>query len=127
MEIKYEEGSELIEFFLKLENATKGASEVTEAVMTEGQKSIYLFHSMPKTWKDDLRIWKGQRKYNPYEDLKQSIEGKVHDFQAQESYAFAKETPKTPATKGERALVATGPSASHAQGRDIANISTRSS
>ncbi|KAL3667485.1 hypothetical protein V7S43_019054 [Phytophthora oleae] len=122
MEIKYEEGSDLTEFFLKLENAMKAASEATESVMTEGQKSIYLFHSMPKSWKDDLRIWKGQRKYIPYEDLKQSIEGKVRDLQAQERYTLAKGTPETPATKGERALVATGPPASHAQNRDNANV-----
>ncbi|KAK1928487.1 hypothetical protein P3T76_016013 [Phytophthora citrophthora] len=100
MEIKYEEGSDLTEFFLKLENAMKAASEATESVMTEGQKSIYLSHSMPKLWKDDLRIWKGQRKYIPYEDLKQSIEGKVRDLQAQERYTLAKGTPETPATKG---------------------------
>ncbi|POM65069.1 Hypothetical protein PHPALM_19291, partial [Phytophthora palmivora] len=122
MEIKYEKGTDLTEFFLKLVNAMKAASEATESVMTEGQKSIYLFHSMPKSWKDDLRIWKGQRKYIPYEDLKQSIEGKVRDLQAQERYTLAKGTPETPATKGERALVATGPSASHAQERDNANI-----
>ncbi|KAK1939969.1 hypothetical protein P3T76_008292 [Phytophthora citrophthora] len=115
MEIKYEEGSDLTEFFLKLENAMKAASKATESVMTEGQKSIYLFHSMPKSWKNDLRIWKVQRKYIPYDDLKQSIEGKVRDLQAEERYTLAMGTPETPATKGERALVTTGPSASHAQ------------
>ncbi|EGZ21543.1 hypothetical protein PHYSODRAFT_247483 [Phytophthora sojae] len=109
MEIKYEESSDLTEFFLKLENAMKSASEATESVMTEGQKSIYLFHSMPKSWKDDLRVWKGQRKYIPYEDLKQGIEGKVRDLQAQERYTLAKGTPETTATKSERALVAAGP------------------
>ncbi|KAE9052846.1 hypothetical protein PR003_g148 [Phytophthora rubi] len=109
MEIKYEEGSGLTEFFLKLKNALKAASEATESVMTEGQKSIYLFHSMPKSWKDDLRIWKGQRKYIPYEDRKQSFEGKVRDLQAQERYTLAKVTPETAAAKNERALVAAGP------------------
>ncbi|EGZ06991.1 hypothetical protein PHYSODRAFT_341146 [Phytophthora sojae] len=64
---------------------------------------------MPKSWKDDLRVWKGQRKYIPYEDLKQSIEGKVRDLQAQERYTLAKGTPKTTATKSDRALVAVGP------------------
>ncbi|POM68082.1 Hypothetical protein PHPALM_15801 [Phytophthora palmivora] len=83
-----------------------------------GTESIYLFHSMPKSWKDDLRVWKGQRKYIPYEDLKQSIEGKVRDLQAQERYTLAKGTPETSTTKGERALVATGPPASHAQNRN---------
>ncbi|EGZ21757.1 hypothetical protein PHYSODRAFT_496377, partial [Phytophthora sojae] len=109
MEIKYEEGSDLSEFFVKLETAMKAASEATESVMTEGQKSIYLFHSMPKSWKDDLRVWKDQRKYIPYKDLKQSIEGKVRDLQAQERYTLAKGTPEMTATKSERALVAAGP------------------
>ncbi|POM78431.1 Hypothetical protein PHPALM_4033 [Phytophthora palmivora] len=111
MEIKYEEGSDLTEFFLKLENAMKAASEVIESVMTEGQKSIYLFHSMPKSWKDDLRIWKGRRKYIPYEDLKQSIEGKVRDIQAQDRYTLSKGTRKSTATKNERARMASGPPA----------------
>ncbi|KAG3086717.1 hypothetical protein PI124_g18146 [Phytophthora idaei] len=113
MEIKYEEGSDLTEFFLKLENAMKAASEATESVMTEGQKSLYLFRSMPKSWKNDLHIWKGQRKYIPYADLKQIIEGKVRDIQAQERYTLSKGAPETSATKNERALVTTGPPAQH--------------
>ncbi|KAG3237235.1 hypothetical protein PI124_g17775 [Phytophthora idaei] len=92
MEIKYEEGSDLAEFFLKLENAMQAASEATES-------------------KNDLRIWKGQRKYIPYADLKQSIEGKVRDIQAQECYTLSKGTPETSAIKNERALVTTGPPA----------------
>ncbi|KAE8903012.1 hypothetical protein PF005_g6799 [Phytophthora fragariae] len=36
MEIKYEEGSDLTEFFLKLENGMKAAPEAIESVMTEG-------------------------------------------------------------------------------------------
>ncbi|POM81580.1 Hypothetical protein PHPALM_427 [Phytophthora palmivora] len=55
MEIKYEEGSDLTAFCLKLENAMKAASEATESVMTEGQKSIYLFHFMPKSM--NVRTW----------------------------------------------------------------------
>ncbi|POM76790.1 Hypothetical protein PHPALM_5945 [Phytophthora palmivora] len=47
MDIKYEEGSDLTEFFLKLENAMKAAPEATESVMTEGQKSIYLYTPCP--------------------------------------------------------------------------------
>uniref|UniRef100_H3GIX7 Retrovirus-related Pol polyprotein from transposon TNT 1-94-like beta-barrel domain-containing protein n=1 Tax=Phytophthora ramorum TaxID=164328 RepID=H3GIX7_PHYRM len=106
MKIKYEESSDLTEFFLQLENAMKAASEATESVMTDGQKSLYLFHSMPKTWKDDLRVWKGQRKYIPYEELKLSIEAKVREIQAQERYTLAKGTPETCTTKSEQALVA---------------------
>ncbi|KAK1945322.1 hypothetical protein P3T76_003855 [Phytophthora citrophthora] len=73
MEIKYEEGGDLTSFFLELENAIKAASEATEPPLTVGQKSLYLFHSIPKTWKDDLRVWKGVRKYIPYDELKMSI------------------------------------------------------
>ncbi|KAJ8552511.1 hypothetical protein ON010_g10036 [Phytophthora cinnamomi] len=49
----------------ELENALKAVQEATDTVMAESQKSIYLFYSMPKSWKNDLRIWKGQRKYIP--------------------------------------------------------------
>ncbi|POM59848.1 hypothetical protein PHPALM_31363 [Phytophthora palmivora] len=77
MEIKYEEGSDLTEFFFKLENAIKAASEATESVMRE--------------------------------DLKQSIDGKVRDIQAQERYTLLKGTPESNATKNERALMASGP------------------
>ncbi|POM64151.1 Hypothetical protein PHPALM_20358 [Phytophthora palmivora] len=108
MEIKNKAGSDL---FLKLENAMKAASEAIESVMTAGQKSIYFFHSMPKSWKDDLRIWKGGRKYIPYEDLKQSIEGKGRDIQAQERYTLSKGTRESTATKNERDLMANGPPA----------------
>ncbi|POM69489.1 Hypothetical protein PHPALM_14220 [Phytophthora palmivora] len=111
MEIKYEEGSDRTEFFLKVEIAMKVASEATESMMAEGQKSIYLSHSMPKSWTDDLRIWNGRRKYIPYEDQKQSIEGKVRDIQAQERYTLSKGTPEANATKNERALMASGPPA----------------
>ncbi|POM68315.1 Hypothetical protein PHPALM_15541 [Phytophthora palmivora] len=87
MEIKYEEGGDLTSFFLELENAMKAASEATESPLTDGQKSLYLFHSMPTTWKDDLRVWKGVRKYIPYDELKMSIETKVREIQAQELQA----------------------------------------
>ncbi|GMF17372.1 unnamed protein product [Phytophthora lilii] len=118
MDIKYVEGSDLNEFFLSLENAMKAASDATESVMTEGQKSIYLFHSMPKSWKNDLRIWKGQRKYIPYEDLKESIEGKVRNIEAQERYTLVKGTPE----KNERALMATRPSVERGQDRSRADM-----
>ncbi|OWY93912.1 hypothetical protein PHMEG_00036516 [Phytophthora megakarya] len=77
---------------------------------------------MPMSWKDDLRNWKGQRMYIPYEYVKQSTEGKVRNLQAQERSTLVKGTAETPATKGERALVTTGPSTLHAQDRDNANI-----
>ncbi|POM73799.1 Hypothetical protein PHPALM_9315 [Phytophthora palmivora] len=93
MEIKYEEGSDLTEFLLKLENAIKAAPKATESAMTEGPKSIYLFHSMPKSWKTI------------------SASGRVRDIQAQERYTLSKGTPESNATKNERALMASGPPA----------------
>ncbi|OWY92779.1 hypothetical protein PHMEG_00038077 [Phytophthora megakarya] len=60
--------------------------------------------------------------YIPYEYVKQSTEGKVRNLQAQERSTLVKGTAETPATKGERALVTTGPSTLHAQDRDNANI-----
>ncbi|EGZ24379.1 hypothetical protein PHYSODRAFT_325501 [Phytophthora sojae] len=107
MKIRYEEGSDLTQFFLKLENAMKAAQEATDTVMAESQK-----------WKNDLRIWKNQWKYLPYEDLKQSIEGKVRDIQAQERYTLSKRTPETSDTMNERALVTTGQPAHQGQDRN---------
>ncbi|POM59064.1 LOW QUALITY PROTEIN: Hypothetical protein PHPALM_36207 [Phytophthora palmivora] len=104
MEIKYEEGSDLTEFFLKLENVMKAAREAANTVIAESQKSIHLFHSMLKSWKNDLRIGKGRRKYIPYEDLKQSIEGNVRNMQAQERYTLAMGTTEISTTKNEHAL-----------------------
>lgn len=101
MEIKYAKGSDLTDFFLKLENAMKAASEATESVLTDAQKSLYLFNSISTTWKDDLCVWKGMQKYIPYEELKMSIEVKVREIQAQERYTLARGTPETAETKRE--------------------------
>uniref|UniRef100_H3GSE4 Uncharacterized protein n=1 Tax=Phytophthora ramorum TaxID=164328 RepID=H3GSE4_PHYRM len=106
METKYEEGSDVNEFFLILEDAMRAASKATESVLTDGQKSVYLFHSMPASWKDDLRIWKGNRKYIPYDELKTSIEDKIRKMEAETRYTLAKGTPESRTTKGERALIA---------------------
>ncbi|ETP21193.1 hypothetical protein F441_05219 [Phytophthora nicotianae CJ01A1] len=95
MEIKYEEGSGFTNFFLELENAMKAASEATEYTLTDGQKSLNLSHSMPKSWKDDLRVWKDMRKFIPYEELKVIIEAKVRELQAQECYSLAMGTPES--------------------------------
>ncbi|KAG2781928.1 hypothetical protein PC129_g9738 [Phytophthora cactorum] len=117
METKYEEGSDANEFFLVLEDAMRAASKATESVLTDGQKSLYLFHSMPASWKDDLRIWKGNRKYIPYDELKMSIEDKVRKMEAQTRYSLAKGTPESRHTKDERALVAP----SHSTPRSVSN------
>ncbi|KAG4038276.1 hypothetical protein PC123_g26161 [Phytophthora cactorum] len=104
METKYEEGRDVNEFFLVLEDAMRAASKATESVLTDGQKLLYLFHSMPASWKDDIRIWKGNRKYIPYDELKMSIEDKVRKMEAQTRYSLAKGTPESRHTKDERAL-----------------------
>ncbi|KAG3164685.1 hypothetical protein PC128_g20081 [Phytophthora cactorum] len=117
METKYEEGSDVNEFFLVLEDAMRAASKATESVLTDGQKSLYLFHSMPTSWKDDLRIWKGNRKYIPYDEIKMSIEGKVRKMEAQTRYSLAKGTRESRHTKDERALVAP----SHSTPRSVSN------
>ncbi|GMF26093.1 unnamed protein product [Phytophthora fragariaefolia] len=106
MKIKYEEGSDLTDFFIKLEQAMDAASSATESVMTDGQKSLYLFHAMPETWKHDLNVWKGRRKYIPYNELKVSIEAKVREIQAQQHYTMTQGTPESKATKAEKALAA---------------------
>ncbi|GMF13226.1 unnamed protein product [Phytophthora lilii] len=113
METKYEEGSDVNEFFLVLEDAMRAASKATESVLTDGQKSVYLFHSMPASWKDDLRIWKENRKYIPYDELKTSIENKVRKMEAETRYALAKGTPDSRTTKSERALIAPAQDPAH--------------
>ncbi|GMF30857.1 unnamed protein product [Phytophthora fragariaefolia] len=58
MKIKYEEGSDLTDFFIKLEHAMDAVSSATESVVTDGKKSLYLFDAMPETWMHDLNVWK---------------------------------------------------------------------
>ncbi|OWZ05011.1 LOW QUALITY PROTEIN: hypothetical protein PHMEG_00022977 [Phytophthora megakarya] len=93
--------SDLTDFFLKLENAMKAAQEAANSVMIEGQKFIYPFHSMSRSLKEGIRIWMDRRKYIPYEDLKQSIEGNTL---TQERYKLSKGTPETTMTKNKRIL-----------------------
>ncbi|KAG4039904.1 hypothetical protein PC123_g24551 [Phytophthora cactorum] len=95
----------------------RAAPKATESVLTDGQKLLYLFHSMPASWKDDLRIWKGNRKYIPYDELKMSIEDKVRKMEAQTHYSLAKGTPESRHIKDERALVAP----SHSTPRSVSN------
>ncbi|KAG3061245.1 hypothetical protein PI124_g22797 [Phytophthora idaei] len=79
MTIKYNEGTDLMALFLEFERALKHAAEATGIVMTDEQKSLYLYHAMPSSWKPDLAIWKGSKKFIPYTDLKTNIERKVLD------------------------------------------------
>ncbi|EGZ30595.1 hypothetical protein PHYSODRAFT_477730, partial [Phytophthora sojae] len=104
MTIKYEDGTDLMAFFLTFERALKAAAEVTGIVMTDEQKSLYLYHAMPSTWRPDLAIWKGSKKFIPYTDLKTNIERKVLDDYAKRKYVIEKGSPETPATASETAL-----------------------
>ncbi len=109
MEIKYEEGSDLTLFFLQLEKAMRAASESMNTTMTDAQMSLYLFHSMPTSWKDDLKIWKGSRTFIPYVELKHNIEAKVRDNLAKSRYTLQKGTPESVETMNETVLKAHAP------------------
>ncbi|OWZ22826.1 hypothetical protein PHMEG_0002419 [Phytophthora megakarya] len=91
MTIKYEEETDLMEFFLTFERALKAAAEATGIVMTDEQKSLYLYHAMTSSWKPDLAIWKGSKRFIPYTDLKTNIERKVLDDYAKHKYVIEKE------------------------------------
>ncbi|KAE8915646.1 hypothetical protein PF005_g1176 [Phytophthora fragariae] len=90
MTIKYEEGTDPMEFFLTFERALKATAEATGLVTIDEQKSLYLYHAMPSSWKPDLAIWKGSKKSIPYTDLKTNIERKVMDDYAMRKYIIAK-------------------------------------
>ncbi|POM80797.1 Hypothetical protein PHPALM_1321 [Phytophthora palmivora] len=75
--------------------------------MTNEQKLPYLYHAMPSTWKLDLAIWKGSKKFIPYTDLKTNIERNVLDDYAKRKYVIEKcspETPRRPAKQRSRSL-----------------------
>ncbi|POM75770.1 Hypothetical protein PHPALM_7080 [Phytophthora palmivora] len=76
MALKYEEGSDLATFIYDLESAMTAAAGSTNSVLSVEQKSLYLYYSRPTDWKPELAVWKGSRKYIPYEDLKRNIETK---------------------------------------------------
>uniref|UniRef100_H3H469 Retrovirus-related Pol polyprotein from transposon TNT 1-94-like beta-barrel domain-containing protein n=1 Tax=Phytophthora ramorum TaxID=164328 RepID=H3H469_PHYRM len=76
MALKYEEGTDLNKFIYEMEEGMKAASDTTNSVMTDEQKTIYLYHALPDVWKVEMAAWKGSRKYVPYEELKRHIETK---------------------------------------------------
>ncbi|POM71959.1 Hypothetical protein PHPALM_11403 [Phytophthora palmivora] len=102
--IKYEEGIDLMEFFLTFARALKAAAEATGIVMTDEQKSLYLYHAIPSSWKPDLAIWKGSKTFIPYTDLKTNIERKVMADYAKRKYTIAKGSPESIVTTSETAL-----------------------
>ncbi|KAL4102534.1 hypothetical protein PRIC1_006279 [Phytophthora ramorum] len=109
MALKYEEGSDLMAFIIDLEESMKAAAEATNSVLSDEQKSLYLYHSLPTEWKPELAVWKGSRKFIPYEDLKRHIETKVQNELARNRYVLRQGTPESKETRAERALQATAP------------------
>ncbi|GMF30222.1 unnamed protein product [Phytophthora lilii] len=109
MTLKYEEGMDLTEFFFEMESAMKLSAEATNSVMSDEQKTLYLYHSLPDAWKPELAVWKGSRKYIPYEDLKRHIETKVHHEIARNRYVLKQVTQESNETRQEKALQAAAP------------------
>ncbi|OWZ06694.1 LOW QUALITY PROTEIN: hypothetical protein PHMEG_00021022 [Phytophthora megakarya] len=109
MTLKYEEGTDLTAFFFEVEQDMKATAEATDSVMSDQQKSLYLYHALPTAWKSEMTVWKGTRKYIPYEDLKRNIEMKVHHELAHNRYALKQGTPESKETRSEKAMQATIP------------------
>ncbi|KAG3110919.1 hypothetical protein PI125_g9606 [Phytophthora idaei] len=102
MALKYEEGADLMSFIIDLEESMKTAAEATNSVLSDEQKSLYLYHSLPTEWKLELAVWKGSREFTPYEDLKRHIETKVQNEQARNRYVLRQGTPESKETRAER-------------------------
>ncbi|KAG2997852.1 hypothetical protein PC120_g21231 [Phytophthora cactorum] len=109
MALKYEEGADLMPFIIDLEEFMKAAAEASNSVLSDEQKSLYLYHSLPTEWKPELAVWKGSRKFIPYEDLKRHIEAKVQNEQARNRYVLRQGTPESKETRAEKALRALAP------------------
>ncbi|POM60538.1 hypothetical protein PHPALM_30592 [Phytophthora palmivora] len=92
-------------FFLTFERALKTATEVTGIVMTDEHKALNFYNAMPSTWKPDLAIWKGNKKFIPYTDVKTNIDHKVLDDYAKRKYEIKKGSSESPATASETALL----------------------
>ncbi|KAG3073343.1 hypothetical protein PI124_g20793 [Phytophthora idaei] len=104
MTIKYDEGTDLMEFCLEFERALKHASESTGIVVVDEQKSLYLYYTMPSSWRPDLAIWKESKTFILYTDLKANIERNVLGDYAKRKYVIAKGSPESAATASETAL-----------------------
>lgn len=109
MALRYEEGSDLTGFIIDIESAMKVASEATNSVLSDEQKSLYLYHALPGKWKQQLSVWKGSRKFIPYEELKRHIEAKVQHELAKNRYTLKQGTPESRETRNEQALQALAP------------------
>ncbi|KAE9008164.1 hypothetical protein PR002_g15989 [Phytophthora rubi] len=109
MHLSYEEGNDLATFLYDLESAMKAASDSTNSVLSDEQKSLYLYHSLPAEWKAELAVWKGSRKFIPYEDLKRNIETKVQNELARNRLVLKQGTPESRETRAETAMQAAVP------------------
>jgi hypothetical protein len=106
---KYKEGDNLLEFFLRFDDAIQAACNATGSAMEDSLKSMYLYNAMPIAWAPELQIWKGTRRFVPYEELKRQLEAKVSAMVAQERYGNVKGSPESPETQGEKALAKPSP------------------
>ncbi|KAG3112423.1 hypothetical protein PI125_g8257 [Phytophthora idaei] len=109
MALKYEEGADLMPFIIDLEESMKAAAEASNSVLSDEQKSLYLYHSLPTELKPELAVWKCSRKFIPYEDLKRHIETKVQNQQARNRYVLRQGTPESKETRAEKAFRALAP------------------
>ncbi|KAE9349644.1 hypothetical protein PF008_g6811 [Phytophthora fragariae] len=58
MNLSYKEGNDLVAFIYDLESAMNAAADSTNSVLSDEQKSLYLYHSLPTVWKPELTVWK---------------------------------------------------------------------
>ncbi|KAE8985398.1 hypothetical protein PR003_g10769 [Phytophthora rubi] len=82
------------------------AADSTNSVLSDEQISLYLYHSLPTERKSELTVWKGSRKYIPYEDLSRNIETKVQNELARNRYILKQGTPESRETRAETAMQA---------------------
>ncbi|KAE9320330.1 hypothetical protein PF001_g5466 [Phytophthora fragariae] len=87
MTIKYEEGTDLMEFFLTFKRALKAAAEATGI---RRAKFVVPLPRHAQLVEFNLAIWKGSKKFIPYTDLKTNIERKVMGDYAKRMYIIAK-------------------------------------
>ncbi|POM81906.1 Hypothetical protein PHPALM_65 [Phytophthora palmivora] len=109
MALKNEEGSDIATLKYDLESAMTAAADSTNSVLSDEHTLFYLCHSLPTDWKSELAVWKGSRKYIPYEDLKRNIETKVHNEFARNRYVLKQGTPESWETRAKKAMQALVP------------------
>ncbi|KAE8988140.1 hypothetical protein PR003_g23152 [Phytophthora rubi] len=101
MTLKYEKGTDLVEFFLTFERALKAAAEATGFEMTDEQNCCTSTTPYPARGSP---IWRSGKGFIPYTDLKTTIERKVMDDYAKRMYIIAKGSLESIVTRSETAL-----------------------